>query len=125
MYNMGNSSSNEEKTLVLDIRTAEEYCTGHICGAINIPTPIPKHGKLREEQVKDLLNLLYTTLKERGAATDTHIVLYCKKGIRSGVATDLLVRDLRMTNVEDMGGIEDEPMSSLLEKHFCQCYKFH
>ena len=30
-----------KEATILDIRTREEYCKGHICGSYNIETPLP------------------------------------------------------------------------------------
>jgi rhodanese-related sulfurtransferase len=60
-------------SLILDVRTPEEYAEGHIPGAINIP-----HDKLSARLV------------EINSHKDKDIVLYCRSGRRVGIATDTL-----------------------------------
>ncbi|MDF2589255.1 MAG: Rhodanese domain protein [Anaerocolumna sp.] len=74
---------------ILDVRTAEEYNSGHIEGAINIPDT---------EIVDKALELL-------DDKTDT-ILVYCRSGRRSALAAANLVK-LGYTNVYDFGGIID------------------
>jgi rhodanese-related sulfurtransferase len=57
---------------VVDVRTPEEFASGHVPGAINIP---------------------YDQLPRRAAEigpTSTKVVLYCRTGRRSGMAADAL-----------------------------------
>lgn len=60
--------------MVLDVRTPEEFAAGHLANAVNIPF----------EQVA-------AEFAKRGIAKDTPVVLYCRSGRRSGIATDALV----------------------------------
>jgi len=60
--------------MVLDVRTPEEFAAGHLVNAVNIPF----------EQVA-------AEFAKRGIAKDTPVVLYCRSGRRSGIATDALV----------------------------------
>lgn len=60
--------------IVIDVRTKEEFSTGHLEGAHNIPF---------EEIVAGVSKL--------ELAKDTKIVLYCRSGRRSGIANDALV----------------------------------
>lgn len=60
--------------MVLDVRTPEEFAAGHLVNAVNIPF----------EQVA-------AEFAKRGIAKDTSVVLYCRSGRRSGIATDALV----------------------------------
>lgn len=68
--------------LILDVRTREEYASGHVPGAINIP-----HTEV-EARVAEL-----------GADQTRPVVVYCERGGRAGKAeTQLLAagfRDLR------------------------------
>ncbi|MEF9990732.1 MAG: rhodanese-like domain-containing protein [Romboutsia sp.] len=59
--------------LILDVRTAEEYETGHILNAINMPL----------EEVEDRMNEIDTY-------KDKTVVAYCKTGNRSGKAGKIL-----------------------------------
>ena len=71
---------------VLDVRAASEYSSGHIEGAVNIP-----HDQIQARQ-----NELPT---DKGK----EIIVYCKSGSRSSVASDTLV-GLGFTNVKNMEG---------------------
>ena len=55
------------------MRTAKEYNQGHVPGAVNIP----------HKQVED-------RLAELIASKDKDIVLYCRSGMRAGVAKSIL-----------------------------------
>ncbi len=74
---------------VLDVRTEEEYNSGHIEGAILIPDT-------------DI------TEKAEGVLTDKSatILVYCRSGRRSALAASDLV-ELGYSNVYDFGGIMD------------------
>jgi phage shock protein E len=63
-------SAVQNGALLVDVRTAEEFATGHLPGAINIP-----HGEI----VQGLAAL--------DVAPSADIVLYCRSGNRSGMAT--------------------------------------
>jgi rhodanese-related sulfurtransferase len=81
----GYQSKNEEFFL-LDIRTEAEYEAGHIQGAQWFP-----RGKLEyyiQEVIKD---------------PNSRIVLYCRTGGRSALAT-LTLKDMGYTNVVDLEG---------------------
>jgi hydroxyacylglutathione hydrolase len=76
-----------EDHLLIDVRTPEEYASGHIPGAINISIQtLPDH------------------LSE--IPQDETIVVYCRSGNRSAAATDILV-DAGYAPVYDLGGIQD------------------
>lgn len=60
--------------MVLDVRTPEEFATGHLANAVNIPF----------EQVT-------AEFAKRGIAKDTPVVLYCRSGRRSGIAAEALI----------------------------------
>ena len=60
-------------TLILDVRSPEEYAGGHIPGAINIP-----------------YDQLSSRLGEIGSYKNKDIVLYCKSGKRAGIAANTL-----------------------------------
>jgi rhodanese-related sulfurtransferase len=80
----------QEFTLV-DVRTANEYTTERIAGAILIPV----------DSIKDRAAV---ELPDKGAL----IFVYCRAGNRSATASRALV-SLGYTNVYDMGGIIDWP----------------
>jgi rhodanese-related sulfurtransferase len=71
--------------LLLDVRTPEEFATGHIAGAVNIP-----------------LDALESRLSE--VSKDQPVVVYCRSGNRSAQAADLL-ESAGYDNIRDLGGI--------------------
>ena len=77
--------------LLLDVRTPEEYRTGHIPTAVNID-----------------YRQLEARAAELPADRNLPVVVYCRSGRRSAVAARTLA-DLGFTNVHDFGGIIDWP----------------
>ena len=71
--------------LLVDVRTAEEFASGHIHGAVNIP-------------VEELPQRLSEVPR------DEMVVLYCHSGRRSGIASGIL-SDAGYTQIRDLGGI--------------------
>jgi len=72
--------------LLLDVRTAAEYASGHIPEALNIP---------------------YDTLPAalpKNTALDQLIIVYCRSGHRSGIGARAL-KNAGFTNVQDFGAI--------------------
>lgn len=78
----------ERGALLVDVRTPEEFASGHIPGAVNIP-----------------VQALGGRMGELGAK-DQSLVLYCRSGARSGHAATML-REAGFTAVHDLG-----PMSA-------------
>ena len=76
----------EPDAVLIDVRTEEEYLSGHIEGSINIPVDV----------LADLKNLL----PEKG----THIYLYCRSGNRSARAETIL-KDQGYNKAQSIGGI--------------------
>jgi rhodanese-related sulfurtransferase len=85
--------------MILDIRTREEYCSGHICGAINIETPLPPFTK---KMIEDLFQKL-SAIKIKH---NEEIKVYCKKGIRSRKAEQIL-NYLGYKNVINLGALKE------------------
>ena len=77
--------------LAVDVRTAEEYESGHIINAYNLPLSDIQGGDFGELDDKDAL-----------------LFVYCRSGSRSSAAYKLLV-DEGYTNVQDLGGIQSWP----------------
>ena len=77
------------KTVLIDVRTPEEFAAGHIDGAINI-----------DHQV------IAQRIGMAGVAKDDEIILYCRSGRRSTLALDSLV-GLGYKKVQNYGGMED------------------
>ena len=79
----------DNNTVLIDVRTKDEFKSGHLEKAINIPyTEI-------EEQIKSITK-------------DNHnnIVVYCKSGRRSGIAQKTLMQ-MGYKNVVNGGGYKD------------------
>ena len=76
-----------EGYILLDVRTKEEYESGYIPGAINIPL-----SDINENVVSSL------------PAKSQMILVYCRSGNRSKQASDKLSR-LGYTNIIEIGGI--------------------
>ena len=81
----------EEGYAILDVRTQEEYDQGHIPGAILIPNT---EIEAKAEKV----------LSDK----DQLILVYCRSGRRSKLASEILV-ELGYTNIKEFGGIIDWP----------------
>jgi rhodanese-related sulfurtransferase len=71
--------------LLLDVRTPEEFASGHIAGAVNIP-------------VESLENRLSEV------SPDQTVVVYCRSGNRSEQASRILA-DAGYSSIYDLGGI--------------------
>ena len=78
--------SKEGNYLILDVRTKQEYESGHIPNAINIPAETISD---RPSELTDLNQEIY---------------IYCRSGNRSKQAADKLVK-LGYTNIIEFGGI--------------------
>ena len=74
--------------LILDVRTAAEYESGHIPSAVNLSNEDIQAGKV--DSLKDKSQL---------------IMVYCRSGNRSRQAAQKLA-ELGYTNVVDFGGIQ-------------------
>ena len=81
----------ETDYIIIDARTQEEFAEGHIENAILIPEYEIKNRAEKELPDKDAL-----------------ILVYCRSGRRSKIASEELVR-LGYTNVKEFGGIIDWP----------------
>ena len=75
--------------IIVDVRTFEEYCEGHIPGAINIP----------HEDIVD-------TEPELLANKEQMVLIYCRSGNRSKQAAEKLA-NMGYTNLIEFGGIID------------------
>lgn len=75
--------------IIIDVRSPQEFSTGHIQGALNMPHT--KIGDLIEKQPIE---------------KDAPIIVYCRSGRRSGIAQGAL-RQLGFTAVSNGGGFKD------------------
>lgn len=71
--------------ILIDVRTPEEFASGHINGAVNIPL----------DQISSRVSEL---------PQDKPIVLYCRSGNRSNQAADIL-ENAGLTGIYDLGGV--------------------
>ena len=85
----------ETDYIIIDARTQEEFAEGHIENAILIPEYEIKNRAEKELPDKDAL-----------------ILVYCRSGRRSKIASEELVR-LGYTNVKEFGGIIDWPYETV------------
>ena len=81
----------EQDYIIIDARTEEEFAEGHIENAILIP-----EYEIKERAEKELPD------------KDALILVYCRSGRRSKIASEELV-NLGYTNVKEFGGIIDWP----------------
>ena len=81
----------EKDYVIIDARTEEEFAEGHIENAILIPEYEIKDRAEKELPDKEQL-----------------ILVYCRSGRRSKIASEELVK-LSYTNVKEFGGISDWP----------------
>jgi rhodanese-related sulfurtransferase len=100
--------------VLLDLRTWKEWCgTGHLCGAILIPTPLPVEGKLTRSQLHNLAKGLKAVTGSY--PRDFPIVIYCKKGVRAGMGKRILEDLWGFTNVLVLGGVAEPPVKDIME----------
>ena len=76
-------------TVLIDVRTAEEFAEGALPGAVRIETP-------------DLVARIHEVAPEK----DTPVVLYCRSGRRSSAAQDVL-QELGYSQVINAGAYDD------------------
>ena len=81
-------SRRQKGALVVDVRSPEEYASGHLSGALNIP-----HDQISQR------------LSELGADRGREIVLYCRSGRRAGVVQEAL-RSAGFEHVFNAGGYD-------------------
>ena len=81
----------EKDYVIIDARTEEEFAEGHIEGAILIPE-------------YEILAKAEAYIPDK----DTLVLVYCRSGRRSKIASENLIK-LGYTNVYEFGGIIDWP----------------
>ena len=77
----------DEPTLIIDVRTAEEFAAGHFPGAINIP-----HEDIIEG------------IQESNVGKDQTVLLYCRSGNRSGQA-EARLQAAGFSGAKNVGGL--------------------
>ena len=81
----------EKDYIILDVRNADEYRTGHIPKAVLMP--LPMLDKIADKKLPNKKQL---------------ILVYCRSGRRSKEAAKILVSK-GYTNIKEFGGIIDWP----------------
>ncbi len=76
-----------ERLILVDVRTSQEYASGHIPGAISLPISSIQGGDMKI-----------------GWNSEDEIIVYCQGGVRSRSAARMLYL-MGYKNVKDMGGI--------------------
>ena len=87
----------EKDYIIIDARTEEEFAAGHIANAILIPEY--EIAARAEAELPD---------------KEALILVYCRSGRRSKIASEELVK-LGYTNVKEFGGIIDWPYETTTE----------
>ncbi len=77
----------DKSIVLLDVRSKMEYAEGHIEGAVNVPVNELEYGI--QDIIPDKAQTIY---------------LYCRSGVRTIMAGDILI-NLGYTSIYDMGGI--------------------
>ena len=77
----------DEPTLIIDVRTAEEFAAGHFPGAINIP---------HEDIIQGI--------QEYNVGKDQTVLLYCRSGNRSGQA-EARLQAAGFSGAKNVGGL--------------------
>lgn len=77
----------ESDIVILDVRTEGEYMQGHIANSVLIP-----------------LDVLSMKVESIIPNKDTKILVYCRSGSRSRVASEILIK-MKYKNVYDFGGV--------------------
>lgn len=85
-----------EKCIVLDVRTYEEFEQGYIYDAINLP-----------------LDEIYSKIEQVIPNKEEKILIYCRSGVRSKEAGQIIANK-GYTNVFEFGGIIDWPFELVL-----------
>jgi len=76
------------RDVVIDVRTPDEYASGHLQGAINM-----SYDSIAQK------------IAQAGINKDDRVILYCQSGRRSGIALETL-KGLGFSKAENAGGIE-------------------
>ncbi|MBQ9851731.1 MAG: rhodanese-like domain-containing protein [Ruminiclostridium sp.] len=84
--------STNREAVILDVRTQEEYDSGHIKGAVLLPV-----DAITEESAREVI-----------PTKETQVLVYCRSGNRSVTASKALAQ-LGYTEVYEFGGINTWP----------------
>ena len=81
-----------QDVIILDVREQDEYDSGHIPGAVQLPV-----GTIDEETAAEVI-----------PEKDSTVLVYCRSGNRSKTASSALA-ELGYTNIYEFGGINTWP----------------
>lgn len=76
------ADDSQELVILLDVRTPDEYAQGHLKGAINI-----------DVRDKDFLDNVVKRLKIKDNKTLPTLAVYCRSGVRSVKAANILLKN--------------------------------
>lgn len=79
----------EDKAILIDVRTVQEYSEGHLDNSVNI-------------SVESINTMIETMVKDK----NTPIIVYCRSGNRSATAAQTLVK-LGYKKVYDLGAMNN------------------
>lgn len=65
-----------QPSVIIDVRSPQEFATGHLDGAVNIPL----------DQIPQRIDSI------EGLEKSSHVLVYCLSGARSGIACSFLVQ---------------------------------
>ena len=82
-------ATDSSTAILLDVRSPEEYASGYLQGALNIP-----HDRIGTE--------IAAVVPDKSA----QVILYCRSGRRANTALEVM-RAMGYTNVSNFGGLED------------------
>ena len=74
-------------TVYIDVRTEQEFATGHVPGAINIPVARPNPPAVELKPDPDFIKRILGRFKK-----EKNIILGCQSGSRSKFAAELLAK---------------------------------
>lgn len=77
------------KEVVIDVRTPQEFASGHIAGAINID-----HAVIGQE------------IGKAQVGKDDTVILYCRSGRRSGIALETL-KKMGYSKAQNYGSLDE------------------
>lgn len=97
----------EKDAILLDVRTYEEFCQGHLAGARFVATQLPPLDARERKNLKDQMRYLLLNV-----AKNVPIVVYCKKGVRAKIAKNLLI-ELGYYNAVALGGVQEPPLDKV------------
>lgn len=97
----------EKNAILLDVRTYEEFCKGHLAGARFIATQLPPLDTRERKNLQDQMHYLLRKIPK-----NVPVIVYCKKGVRAKIAKNLLI-NLGYHNAVALGGVKESPLKDV------------